>query len=69
MQGGGGAAVVELDEDVVGDQGDGPVRVEGRLEAGQPQGEVELVGGPEAQAADADGLGAPGRTAWSRGWS
>ena len=70
LEGGGGALVVELDQDVVDDQGDRLVALEVGLQAGQAEGQVELVGGPQAQALDADRLGRRrGGSALSTAWS
>ena len=55
VQGGGGASFVELDQEVIGDERDGASGVEGRLQAGEAKGQVELVGGPEAEPPDPDG--------------
>ena len=66
-EGGGGAGVVELDQKVVDDQGEGIVAVEGGFEGGEAEREIELVGGAEAHAGDAHRLAAAGANALEDG--
>ena len=55
-EGRGGAVVVELDEDIIDHQGNRLVAFEIHFQAGQAQGEVELIGRPLAQAFEAHNL-------------
>ena len=66
-QRGRGPRVVEVQQDVVDDEGDRLVALEPVLDAGDPQGQVELVAGAVAHGFQADRFGCAGSDAHQHG--